>query len=95
MDTYSEKKIEHTCTYICTYRQEHYPFQSRKKKPRKKQKQGKALTSAVEDDVETPLEVGEVVSESVEIEAILDVASVHLAQHTLCSSTPENKKRNN
>lgn len=42
-------------------------------------------TSAVEDDVETPLEVGEVVPESVQIEAILDVAPVHLAQHTLCS----------
>lgn len=38
-------------------------------------------TSAVEDDVEASLKVCEVVPQSVEVETVLDVASVHLAQH--------------
>jgi len=39
------------------------------------------LTGTVEDDVEAPLKVGEVVPKPVQVEAILDVASVHLAKH--------------
>lgn len=40
-------------------------------------------TRPVEDDVETSLEIDEVMPESVQVEAILDVASVYLAEHTL------------
>lgn len=42
------------------------------------------FTCAIENDVQASLEVGEVVSQTVEVEPILNVASVYFTKHPAC-----------